>query len=83
MPRPSADRPRPLWDTRAALGAGVTGRLFLIHVMTLARVYDKLHQCIYRESQSTMTDGTERHPAAPHNGRAGEGQEGMGRKAHP
>jgi hypothetical protein len=24
-----------------------------------------------------MTDCTERHPAAPHNGLAGEGQEGM------
>jgi hypothetical protein len=24
-----------------------------------------------------MTDCTERHPAAPHNGIAGEGQEGM------
>ena len=30
-----------------------------------------------------MTDCTERHPAAPHNGLAGEGQEGMAMVALP
>ena len=30
-----------------------------------------------------MTDCTERHPAAPHNGLAGEGQEGMAKEAQP
>jgi hypothetical protein len=30
-----------------------------------------------------MTDRTERHPAAPHNGLAGEGQEGMANEAQP
>jgi hypothetical protein len=30
-----------------------------------------------------MTDCTERHPAAPHNGLAGEGREGMAKVALP
>jgi hypothetical protein len=30
-----------------------------------------------------MTDCTERHPAAPHNGLAGEGQEGMAKEEQP
>ena len=30
-----------------------------------------------------MTDCTERHPAAPHNGIAREGQEGMAKEAQP
>jgi hypothetical protein len=30
-----------------------------------------------------MTDCTERHPAAPKNGAAGEGQKGMTKEAHP
>ena len=30
-----------------------------------------------------MTDCTERHSAAPHNGLAGEGQEGMSKEAQP
>ena len=30
-----------------------------------------------------MTDCTERNPAAPHQGLAGEGQEGMAREAQP
>ena len=30
-----------------------------------------------------MTDCTERHPAAPDNGLAGEGQEGMAKEALP
>jgi len=30
-----------------------------------------------------MTDGTERHPAALHNGLAGEGQEGRAKVAQP
>ena len=30
-----------------------------------------------------MTDCTERHPAEPSNGLAGEGQEGMTKKAQP
>ena len=30
-----------------------------------------------------MTDCTERHPAAPHHGLAGEGHEGMAKKAQP
>jgi hypothetical protein len=30
-----------------------------------------------------MTDRTERQPAAPHNGGAGEGQEGMAKEALP
>jgi hypothetical protein len=30
-----------------------------------------------------MTDRTERRPATPHNGLAGEGQEGMAKEAQP
>ena len=30
-----------------------------------------------------MTDCTERHPAAPHDGVAGEGQKGMAQEAQP
>jgi len=30
-----------------------------------------------------MTDRTERHPAAPHRGRTGEGHEGMAKEAQP
>jgi hypothetical protein len=30
-----------------------------------------------------MTDRTERHPAAPRHGLAGEGQEGMAKEAQP
>jgi hypothetical protein len=30
-----------------------------------------------------MTDCTERHPAAPHGGLAGEGREGMAEEARP
>ena len=30
-----------------------------------------------------MTDRTERHPAAPHNGLAGESQEGVTEEAQP
>ena len=30
-----------------------------------------------------MTDCTERHPAAPHNGLTGEGQEGMTKETPP